>query len=153
MVSHPCSFPYICRFDMSFTVVNSRANVAARIKRNVHCVLEKLIPSITSKRTFRQDVSELATGVNELHSDHWVNIDPVEQPINATLSVLDTCLIVGLRPAMIILITASLFSKMHNKALWRKSLTFGGTNQSLSNKILPTWETLYSHGTRFPRAQ
>ena len=102
---------------MSFTVVKSRAHVAARMKRNVHNVLEKLIPFITSKRTFRQDVSELATGVNVLHSDHWVNIDPVEQPINATLSVLDTCLIVGLRPAMVILITASLFSEMHNKAL------------------------------------
>ena len=35
---------------------------------------------------------------------------------NATLWVLDTCLIIGLRPLMIILITASLSSKMYNRA-------------------------------------
>ena len=35
---------------------------------------------------------------------------------DATLWVLDTCLIIGLRPLMIILITASLSSKMYNRA-------------------------------------
>ena len=57
--------------------------MAAREKGHVHYVeqLEKLIPFISSERTFRQDVSELATGVNIFHVDHWVKMDPVKQPI------------------------------------------------------------------------
>ena len=43
----------------------------------------------------------------------------------ATLWVRDTYLIVGLRPSMITMITASLSSNMYNKASWRESLAFG----------------------------
>ena len=46
---------------------------------------------------------------------------------SATLWVLDTCLIVGLRPLMIILITASLSSNTYNKASWRADWTLEGT--------------------------
>ena len=42
----------------------------------------------------------------------------------ANLWVLETCLIVGLLPFMIILITASLSSKMYNKASLREEFTF-----------------------------
>ena len=45
----------------------------------------------------------------------------------ATLWVLETCLIVGLLPLMIILITASLSSNTYNKAFWRADWTFEGT--------------------------
>ena len=48
---------------------------------------------------------------------------------SATLWVLETCLIVGLLPWMIILITASLSSNTNNKASWRKELTFEEKNQ------------------------
>ena len=43
-----------------------------------------------------------------------------------TLWVLDTCRIVGLRPFIIILITASLSSKTYNKTLQPESVSFGG---------------------------
>ena len=43
---------------------------------------------------------------------------------SATLWVLETCLIVGLLPFMIILITASLSSKIYNKASLREEFTF-----------------------------
>ena len=45
----------------------------------------------------------------------------------ATLWVLDTSLIVGLRPLIIILITASLSSKTHNKALEPECVPLDGT--------------------------
>ena len=46
---------------------------------------------------------------------------------SATLRVLDTCLVVGLPSLMIILITASLSSKICNIALWWDSSAFGVT--------------------------
>ena len=49
----------------------------------------------------------------------------------ATLWVLETCLIVGLLPFMIILITASLSSKMYNTASWREELAFEETKSTL----------------------
>ena len=45
----------------------------------------------------------------------------------ATLWVLETCLIVGLLPFIIILIAASLSSNTYNKASWRADWTFEGT--------------------------
>ena len=53
----------------------------------------------------------------------------------ATLWVLETCLIVGLLPLMIILITASLSSNTYNKASWRADWTFEGT-ESMSDNIV-----------------
>ena len=49
----------------------------------------------------------------------------------ATLWVHETCLIVGLRPFMIILITASLSSKMYNKALEPECVTLDGMRSIL----------------------
>ena len=46
----------------------------------------------------------------------------------ATLWVLETCLIVGLLPFIIILITASLSSNTYNKASWCENSTFEGTH-------------------------
>ena len=45
----------------------------------------------------------------------------------ATLWVLETCLIVGLLPLIILLITASLSSNTYNKASWRADWIFEGT--------------------------
>ena len=47
----------------------------------------------------------------------------------ATLWVRETCLVVGLLPFMIILITASLSSKIYNKAFLREEFTFEEKNQ------------------------
>ena len=50
-----------------------------------------------------------------LDLDFWVQVDSVKNyQSRATLWVLDTCLIVGLLPLMIIFITTSLSSKMYN---------------------------------------
>ena len=70
-----------------------------------------MIPLITGEIDFRQHVCELVFGVNIFDLDFGVQIDPVNQS-SATLWVRDTCLIVGLLPLMIILITASLSSKI-----------------------------------------
>ena len=51
----------------------------------------------------------------------------------ATLWVLETCLIVGLLPFMIILITASLSSNTHNKASWCKIVRLREQDQHYPN--------------------
>ena len=56
----------------------------------------------------------------------------------ATLWVLETCLIVGLLPFMIILITASLSSNTYNKGSWWEDLTFEGIKSTLSkSSVIP----------------
>ena len=91
----------------------------------------------------------------------------------ATLWVLETCLIVGLLPLIIILITASLSSNTYNKASWCENWTFEGTESmslitsiffwglwrlwtSLSScpdrsetlEIFPRTETIRTHSSR-----
>ena len=53
-----------------------------------------------------------------------------------TLWHLDTCLIVGLLPFMIILITASLSSNLYNKASWYEDWTFEGTRSTLFKSLI-----------------
>ena len=50
---------------------------------------------------------------------------------SATLWVLETCLIMGLLPLIIILITASLSSNTHNKASWCENGTFEGASVTI----------------------
>ena len=59
---------------------------------------------------------------------------------SATLQVLETCLIVGLHPLMIILITASLSSNTYNKASWREDCTFEGTESMSSITLIFFWD-------------
>ena len=55
----------------------------------------------------------------------------------ATLWVLETCLIVGLLPFIIILITASfVFKHTYNKASWCENWTFEGTRSTLSKTLI-----------------
>ena len=54
----------------------------------------------------------------------------------AILWILETCLIVGLLPFMIILITASLSSNTYNKASWREDLTFEEIKSTLSRSAI-----------------
>ena len=58
----------------------------------------------------------------------------------ATLWVLETCLIVGLLPLMIILITASFSSNTYNKASWREDWTFEGTESIFSITLVFPWD-------------
>ena len=83
----------------------------------------------------------------------------------ATLWVLETCLIVGLLPLMIILITASLSSNTYNKASWRADWTFEGTeSMSFITSIffwdlwrlwtsLSGWNDLSETRETFPRTE
>ena len=57
----------------------------------------------------------------------------------ATLWVLETCLMVGLLPFMIILITGSLSSKIYNKASWREEWTFEEIKSTLSRSSIIPW--------------
>ena len=59
---------------------------------------------------------------------------------SATLWVLETCLIVGLLLLMIILITASLSSKIHNKASWREECTFEEIKSMWFNTLVIPWD-------------
>ena len=65
---------------------------------------KKIVPFVTCEISFGQNICELMFGVN-------VSIILSKNQSKATLWVLDTCLIVGLRPLINILITASLSSK------------------------------------------
>ena len=62
---------------------------------------QQMIPLITRETSFGQNVSKLVFGVDVFDLD---------------LGIQETCLIVGLLPLMIILITASLSSNTYNKA-------------------------------------
>ena len=76
---------------------------------------QQMIPLITCKIPFGQDVYELVFGVDVFDLDLGVQVRSNSQS-RATLGVLETCLIVGLLPFIIILNTASLSSNTYNKA-------------------------------------
>ena len=93
--------------------------------REIHDVVQtiKVATLIARETTFGQHVCELILGVNKFDLDFGVRFKPCQKKqSNATLWVLDTCLIVGLLPFMIILITASLSSKIYNCASYEKNV-------------------------------
>ena len=78
---------------------------------------KKIIPLVTREITFGQDVCDLVFGVNVTNLDFFGSkMILSNNQSRATRWVLETCLIVGLRPLIIILITASLSSKTYNMA-------------------------------------
>ena len=71
--------------------------------------ITKIVPLIACEIHFCQYVCKLVFGVDILDLDFWVStffLSNIQS--KATLWVLDTCLVVGLRPLMIISSTASL---------------------------------------------
>ena len=79
-------------------------------------------------------------GVNVFDLDLGVQIDSTSNNQSwATLWVLETCLFVWLLPFMIILITASLSSKIFNKASWREESTFEEIKLTLSRSSIFPW--------------
>ena len=106
--SSPCkgssSLPCIWRSDTTSSIRNEQS--------------KKSVQSVTSERTFGQNVSELVLGV-VLTYFIWIIRSKMILSNNlpsAILWVRDTCLIVGLLPLMIILITDSLSSKILSMA-------------------------------------
>ena len=87
---------------------------------------QEMIPFITCEIPLCQDVCKLVFGVDVFDLDLWVQINSIEQPIESNW-VLETCIIVGLLPLIIILITASLSSNTYNKASRLADWTFEGT--------------------------
>ena len=65
-----------------------------------------MVPFITCVTTFGPHVRELVVGVNIFDLDLGAQLILSNNQSSATLWVLDTCLIVGLLPLIIILITA-----------------------------------------------
>ena len=89
--------------------------------------MKKIVPFVTSEITFGQYVCELVFGVNVSNLNFGIKINSFKQPIQSNSVGLDTCLIVGLRPLIIILITASLSAKTYNIALEPECVVFDGT--------------------------
>ena len=72
---------------------------------------KKIVPLIACEIPSWHNICKLVFGVDMLDLDFGSKLILSDTQSSATLWVLDTCLIVGLRPLMIILITASLSSK------------------------------------------
>ena len=80
--------------------------------------MKKIVPLITREIPFSHHVCELVFGVKVTELIFWVVKKILSNnQSRATLWVRETCLVVGLRPLIIILITASLSSKTYNIAL------------------------------------
>ena len=88
--------------------------------------LKKIVPFITCEIPFSQNVCELVVGVSVTDLNLGSKSIPPNNQSRATLWVLDTCLTVGLRPLIIILMTASLSSKTYNIALGPECVVFDG---------------------------
>ena len=86
--------------------------------RKIHDVFltEKVIPLITGEITFGQHFCELVFGVNIFDLDFGSKLILSNNQSSTNLWVRDTCLIVALLSLTIILITASLASKMYSWA-------------------------------------
>ena len=84
---------------------------------------------------------EKTNGVNIIDLDLWVQIDSVKKKkqSSATLWVRDTCLIAGLLPLMIILITASLSSKCRASHQIKKTSRSTKRNQHHSIQDCCAW--------------
>ena len=73
---------------------------------------EKKVPRITGEVASGQPVSQLVYGVNIFELDFRAQVILSNDQSSATLCVREKCLIIRLRPFMIILVTASVSSKM-----------------------------------------
>ena len=91
--------------------------MAAREYRETHYVeqVKKMVPLVTRETLFCWHVSKLVRGVNIFDLDLWFQVDSVEHHIKRNfVGSGHVCLIVALRPLIIILMTASLSSKLSN---------------------------------------
>ena len=63
---------------------------------------QQMIPFISREISLGYHVCELVFGVDVFDLDFGVQINSIEQPIQSNSVVRETCLIVGLRPLIII---------------------------------------------------
>ena len=73
----------------------------------------------------------------------WILVSKLIRSNNqssATLWILETCLVVGLLPFTIIMITASLSSNTYNKASWCENWTFEWTRSTLLKTLNIPWD-------------
>ena len=87
--------------------------------------MKNIVPFVTCDIAFGQNVCELMLGVDVPDLNFRIRLILSHDQCNSV--VLDTCLIVGLWPLVIILITASLSSKTCNIALELEGFTFDET--------------------------
>ena len=106
-----------------------------------------MVPFITCDVSLGQHVCQLVFGVSVFDVDCGVQIDSNNQS-RATLWVLETCLIVGLLPFMIILITASLSSNTYNTASQWEDWTFEGTRSTLCKSLITLGDCLRLQSVR-----
>ena len=89
---------------------------------------------------FGWSVCELVSGSGVLNLDFWVQIDSIEQPIKRNSVVSGNMSHCGLLPLMIILITASLSSKIYNKVSWCENWSFEGIKSTFSKTLITAWD-------------
>ena len=89
--------------------------------------LKRIVPFVACEMTVGQNVCELMFGIHVSNLNFGIRLILSNNQSKGTLWVLDTCLIVGLRPFINILITASLSSNTYNKALEPECVTLDGT--------------------------
>ena len=89
-------------------------------------LMKKIVPLITCEIPLSQHVCELVFGVNVTNLNSGPKLITSNNQCRATLWVRETCLILGLWPLIIILITASLSSKTYNKAPEPECVVFDG---------------------------
>ena len=103
---------------------------------------QKMIPFITCEISLCQYVCELVLFVNVFDLDFGSKLILSNNQSRATLWVLETCLIVGHLPFVIILITASLSSNTYDKASWWEEAMFEGIISTLSKSLITLWDWL-----------
>ena len=97
---------------------------------------QKMIPFIMCEISLCQYVNELVLGVNVFDLDLGVQIDSIKQPINGNSVGSGNMSHCKASSFMIILITASLSSKMYNKASSREAFTFEEIKSTLSKSLI-----------------
>ena len=120
-VCHNYFFSFFFLHPLRHRFAAGRAEIA-----NVEHV-EKMVPLITCEIALCQYVSKLVFGVNILIWILGSKLILSNNQSSATLWVRDTCLVAGPLPLMIILLTASLTSKMHSIAPKWEDFTFEET--------------------------
>ena len=88
--------------------------------------MKKIVPLITYEILFCQNICELVFGVNVTDLQLGSKLYLSNNQSSATLGVREACLVLGLQPLKIILITSSLSSTTNNVALEPECVVFHG---------------------------
>ena len=123
---------FVIGFDFAVTL-SSPASSCVLFDVALHLLMEhveqtqKMVPLITSEIDFGQYVCELVFGLNVIDLDLGVQIDSIKQPIKSNSVGAGNMSHCRTSPFMIIFITASLSSNIHNIASLLKQVPFEET--------------------------